>query len=67
MNIPFDLNGKMITPEQFLNSELEWGISIDNPLFINLCNETLKQIQDLKKYSKLLVFIHPFWPNSLLN
>lgn len=34
----------MITPEQFLKSEIEWGISATNEAFVELANQTVKQL-----------------------
>ena len=34
----------MITPEQFLSNEIEWGISATNEAFIELTRQTVKQL-----------------------
>lgn len=34
----------MITPEQFLKNEIEWGISATNEAFVELANQTVKQL-----------------------
>lgn len=34
----------MITPEEFLKSEIEWGISATNEAFVELAKETVKQL-----------------------
>ncbi len=34
----------MITPEQFLSNELEWGISASNEAFVELTRQTVKQL-----------------------
>lgn len=36
-----------ITGAEFLAQELEWGMSADNPDFVNLAKETIMQIADL--------------------
>ena len=37
----------MITTKEFLEKELEWGISFDNPTFKNLAKVTAEQFKDL--------------------
>lgn len=34
----------MITPEEFLKNEIEWGISATNEAFVELANQTVKQL-----------------------
>jgi 2-polyprenyl-3-methyl-5-hydroxy-6-metoxy-1,4-benzoquinol methylase len=37
----------MITPKEFLEKEIGWGISFDNADFLNLAKETASQLKDL--------------------
>jgi 2-polyprenyl-3-methyl-5-hydroxy-6-metoxy-1,4-benzoquinol methylase len=37
----------MITPKEFLEKEIGWGISFDNADFLNLAKETATQLKDL--------------------
>lgn len=45
----FELNGKPLSPEEFLKVEMDWGISLDNKDFINLAFKTLEMLKPLQE------------------
>jgi len=49
LNPNFELNKELLTPDQFLQAELDWGISLENQSFVNLATESLKQLEYLKE------------------
>lgn len=43
-----NINNKLYTPKEFLEIELKFGVSYDNPDFVNLCRLTIESIKDLQ-------------------
>jgi 2-polyprenyl-3-methyl-5-hydroxy-6-metoxy-1,4-benzoquinol methylase len=43
----------MISEEQFLKNEIEWGLSKANPDFVALCNATAQSVKDINVISVL--------------
>ena len=43
----------MITQDEFLKCELDWGIGFHNPSFIALCDSTAKQIKDIPELANV--------------
>jgi len=45
----FELTGEHITPQQFLDAELGWGISLENDEFVNVAFKTLQMLKPLQE------------------